>query len=129
MTANQSKLQGMMAAIQRHQGTQPIQVLRLLNRQISTDGEWQFVYYPAVDARATIEPMSRNRIEQLGLDFTQNYIAVKAQFTLQDTRRQSAPDRIIWDGKVWFVVTSEEWQRVNGWTSAICQSLTAAPDT
>ena len=123
MAVNQSKLQGMLAKIQRHQGTQPVQLITLASRTLNPAGEWVAAYAAPVPKRATVDVIPRTRYEVLGLDTTKNYIEVFANFTIKDTRRQGAPDRIVWNGRTWSADTSDDWQGVNGWTAAIMQAL------
>ena len=68
----------------------------------------------------SVQPVSRARYVQMGLDFSRNYIAVFAPVSASGIRRNSSGDRIMYRGDYYEIESDTPWFALDGWVELLC---------
>lgn len=80
-------------------------------------GEW-------IDAVGIVQPAEKSMRHSEGIEITPGRVQVWICGTnLHATDGQSAPDQICYEGKIYNVISVNEWYAYDGWTNCICQEV------
>jgi hypothetical protein len=78
-------------------------------------------YADAVTRHASIQPMTAEKMQVMGLDMTKIYITIFDQDLIQILSRSNNADRIIWQDYYWKAQPSSmDWNDQGGWNQVIC---------
>ena len=119
----QVKIQGIFAKVSRVLGTVPVGLLRFSGQTTTADGIVVNNFLPVTPIQAIVEPASRERLMELGLDLRASYIEVFCATDIGDLRRNATADRVAWNGTTWDAEYSEPWHEINGWRATVCRDL------
>lgn len=100
---------------------------RFLSRVISASGKFQGTYQAAVAVSGMIQPVPRNLYEQLGLDFSKNYITAFVSYDMVGPERDGMADFIKWNGSWWQIESPTDWLAIDGWKSYMCVRVPEGP--
>lgn len=96
---------------------QQIEVLRFEKRVLVDGGRYENTYGEPEPVRASVQSVDRRTYKELGLDMSRNYMMVYASDYIPSTKRDAAPDLVIYDGRTFEVVGDTAWTTQDGWTS------------
>lgn len=81
----------------------------------------------AVDVFGSLQPVSdAGLLQQLGLDWTKNYVTFYASQRFGEPSRDKAGDRLLYDGKVFQIEGKTPWVAQDGWESVLAVEVTNA---
>lgn len=86
----------------------------------TTDGVDVPAYADPVTRRGSFQPVSRDRIERLGLEMSKSYAAFFGPGTVRTLERDGAPDAFGYAGRRYVALDLVDWFVQDGWTAAIC---------
>lgn len=58
--------------------------------------------------------------KKIGLDISKNMITVFAKLNLSNIAKQETPDQIMFDGRIFNIMSVSDWYEFDGWKSLIC---------
>lgn len=96
-------------------GMQQVLYYRFLTRTTNDIGLDESNYDSPIIVSGSLQPVPRNRYEQLGLDFNRNYFTFYAAKNIQDLARDVSGDRISFNGKVFDCISANDWYGIDGW--------------
>lgn len=96
-------------------GMQQVLYYRFLTRVTNEIGLDESNYDSPIVVSGSLQPVPRNRYEQLGLDFNRNYFTFYAAKNIQDLARDVSGDRISFNGKVFDCLSANDWYGIDGW--------------
>lgn len=91
-----------------------------LSRATNAIGLDNTTYAAPVTVRASIQPVSRELVEQYGLDLQRTYITVYISQAVVDIDRDVSGDQIVFNGSKYNMLSDTKWQPLDGWTACIC---------
>lgn len=94
-----------------------------LGRSLTPDREYVATWGPAVAVRASMQPLERKAIVDLGLDVTKSYAYLYATTDMFDVQPDGTADRVGYAGGVWDVVGKTDWFTEDGWMRVLCVRL------
>lgn len=71
----------------------------------------------------SVQPVPRARYNDLGLDFTREYVEVWMPRNVRGVERTRAPDQLVWGGTQYAVESVTQWHGMDGWSRALCVAL------
>ena len=71
----------------------------------------------------SIQAVSNEMYEQLGLDLNKNYKIVFSSTLMKSLAEDIQPDRIIYNNRTFELVENKNWYDTNGWTKALVVEL------
>ena len=77
-------------------------------------------YAPSVLLRGSVQPVPRTLFQELGLDWKRKYITIFNFHQVTGVERDSAGDRVDFDGKEFQVLSEDEWTNLDGWSETLC---------
>lgn len=80
-------------------------------------GQKRATYSAWVSCRGMVAPVQRSAYEDMGLDFTKNYINAWGSIPLYTVSDHNQPDQILWNGRLWNITAVNEWNQYNGWAN------------
>ena len=83
------------------------------------------VYDPAVQVKGSIQAVPRSLFQHMGLDWKRNYIMIYCDPVILGVDRDSAGDRIEFDGKTYQVLSENDWQPMDSWQGLLCVEIPA----
>lgn len=85
----------------------------------------QDTYETPVDFEGSVQAISQDMYEKLGLDWSKKYIQIYSSLDIRNTDNdQVSPDKIIWNGKEYIVTKVTNWYQQDGWTNIIAVEQT-----
>lgn len=73
-------------------------------------GEWKV-------CRGMVQPVNRTAYEDMGLDFSKNYVNAWGSIPLETVSDETSPGQILYNGRLWNITAVNEWNQYNGWTN------------
>jgi hypothetical protein len=114
-----------MAASVIHQST--VGYRAFVSRTGNNVGLLESTFAPSVDIRGSFQPVPRTMYDRLGLDYTKNYAMFYSAQPINDVSRDRTGDQLDFNGKVWQVESSNDWQAIDGWNGVLCIEVTEEP--
>lgn len=99
------------------QGLQQVLYYRFISRTTNEIGLDESDYDSPIIVTGSLQPVPRDRYEQLGLDFNRNYFTFYASKNIQDLKRDVSGDKISFNGKVFECISANDWYAIDGWLS------------
>ena len=82
-------------------------------------------YEDAIDFEGSVQAISQDMYEKLGLDWSKKYIQIYSSLDIRNTDNdQVSPDKIVWNGKNYLVTKATNWYQQDGWTNIIAVEQT-----
>lgn len=63
----------------------------------------------------SIQPVPKDLIQQLGLDWTKNYVNFYASADMGDVTRDKTGDKLAYAGKTYQILSNNDWLAQDGW--------------
>jgi hypothetical protein len=97
----------------------PTQYFKFLGYTTDAQGLQVISYAPAVDLQAVVEPLEVKLYDYYGLDKNKRHyrIWIIGEFVLEQTAEST--DKFIYNGKIYIVIASMQWNHYNGWTEGV----------
>lgn len=115
----------------------------LLNKALSIIPKQTFIYYKfkaiivndigvrqpeyegPVTLQGSVQAISQDMYEKLGLDWSKKYISIHCSTDIRNTdNEQVAPDKIVWANKEYLVTKQTSWYKQDGWNNIIAVEQT-----
>jgi hypothetical protein len=106
-------------------GTQSVQWLRYTEEVETPAGVQRPQWANPVTIYGSLQPVDTNLLQQLGLDWTRNYVTFFAPAEFREVERDQSSDRIIYAGRTYQVVSKTAWWRQDGWEKVMCVEVPA----
>lgn len=101
-------------------GAQQVQWLRYAGMTTTAAGIQRPSWDAPVDISGSLQPVDANTLQQLGLDWTRNYVTFFAPAEFKEVERDQSSDRITYAGRTYQVVGKTAWFHQDGWEKVIC---------
>jgi len=98
---------------------QQIQYLAYVSRTTNSIGMQVPVYAPAVTIKGSIQPVQRELMERMGLDFQKHYQRIFAPNSIVDIRRDVSSDQFQFAGITYQGLSLTRWFGVDGWNEIL----------
>lgn len=109
----------LLSTVQSVIGRQTYQFLEWTGATTNAAGFDVDTYADPVTRYASIQPVSKTRYKDLGLDFTKTYIEILDTETIDLLTRTDNPDQIVFNGFYYEPKDGEDWTVPGGWASII----------
>jgi len=101
-------------------GSQTVQYYAFLSNTTNASGIKIPTFEDPVPMRGSFQPVPRTYFNQLGLDFTKEYMNwYDPNAITNDIGRDRTGDRIAFAGKIYQALSSTDWKNVDGWNGTI----------
>lgn len=70
--------------------------------------------------RESIQAVPRGNYQSMGLDFNKVYISIYSTVSIDELRRATSNDRVIFQGETYEVSSETDWSGIDGWVSVMC---------
>lgn len=107
--------------------TSTIQYLKANGRTQNSARQFIASFDAPEPLQASVQAVSRNKYQQLGLDFQKRYIKIFAAQDIIDLGRDTSGDRIIFNGRLYELNSETDWFVVDGWASCLAADVGPAP--
>ena len=74
---------------------------------------------PQTITTGSVQAVPRTRYAAMGLDYTRNYVTWFTPAAVRGVERDRTPDRFIWGGRLFDVVTVTAWAAQDGWSEVV----------
>lgn len=92
---------------------------------VNTQGIKQIEYESPVELQGSVQAISQDMYEKLGLDWSKKYISVHASIDMRNTDNdQSVPDKIVWNNKEYLITKATSWYTQDGWNKIVAVEQT-----
>lgn len=99
--------------------------IKYQGQTINELGIKQDVYDTAIEVQGSVQAISQDMYEKLGLDWSKKYIQIYSSLDIRNTDNdQVSPDKIVWNGKNYLVTKATNWYQQDGWTNIIAVEQT-----
>lgn len=71
----------------------------------------------------SLQPIPKSLIQQLGLDWTKNYVNFYGSFPIGDVVRDKTGDLLSYAGKTYQVLSNNDWFAQDGWKGTMCVEI------
>lgn len=110
----------LLAATQSVIGKQDYQIVKWLSKTENEIGNDVDVYAEPEDRAGSVQPVARNKYQNLGLDFSKIYIQVWDVELIDVLSRSENADQIIFNGGKYKALPDLDWSNSGGWNSVLC---------
>lgn len=107
-------------------GSQAVTYRRFSGRTTNEIGLDVSSYADPVEIKGSVQAVPRSTYEQLGLDFQKRYVTLYTVAEVLDLQRDISGDMIEFGGKTYQLVSSTDWQPMDGWQSVLCVEVSDA---
>lgn len=77
------------------------------------------LYAEPVTLKGSIQAVNKQVYQNLGLDYTKNYVSVFVSADLIDLGRNQSGSIIEWQGKAWQLTSETDWFKIDGWVKVL----------
>lgn len=89
------------------------------SRAPDAKGIMQNVYAPRAEIAGSIQPVSRDRVQLLGLDTSKSYATIYAPGTQEPVSRDRGADRFDYAGRMYAAEGKTDWTAQDGWNGVL----------
>ena len=89
-------------------------------------GNFVVTYYADVTIIGSVQPMPADEVHEMGFDIKKVYAKMYTANPVIGVNRGESPDLIIYNGRKFEVVGSEDWYMVDGWNGLTLVDVGAA---
>jgi len=82
-------------------------------------------YAAQVEITGGVYAVPRARYQALGLDYAKRYVTLYTSHPVRTIERDSAGDRITWDGRTYVCESATDWRTQYGWRKVLCLEVPA----
>jgi hypothetical protein len=100
-----------------------IQYYRWNGRTLNAVKQWISDYAPAVTIKASVQSVPRSVYKQFGLELQKQYIKFFAPVDFFDLARDTAGDKVVWNGRLYQINSQTDWFVQDGWASCIAADV------
>jgi hypothetical protein len=100
-------------------GTSTIQWFSASGRASNGIGLDVVTFADPVPVRASVQPVPRSIMQQMGLDFNKEYVMVYAAQKMDDLARDRSGDQFQFSFYRYQILSNTEWHPVNGWNGSL----------
>lgn len=104
----------------------PIQYLKFAARTQNSARQYVPTFEPEQTIYASVQAVSRNTYNELGLDFQKNYVKIFAATNVVDLGRDTSGDRFKFNGRLYQIESQTDWFIMDGWASCIAVDVGSA---
>lgn len=97
------------------------------SRTADPAGKFVDVYAARVDLSGSMQPVSRDRVQMLGLDLSRSYATLYAASVVNPVSRDRGADRFDYAGRLYAVEGNVNWFAQDGWNGVLLVDVGAAP--
>jgi hypothetical protein len=90
-----------------------------LGRTLNPVKQWISAYADPIVIKASVQAVSRNVYQQLGLDLQKQYIKIFAPVDFFDLSRDTSGDKFVWNGHLYQLNSQTDWFIQDGWASCL----------
>ncbi len=94
-------------------------------RIANNTGVWVATYAATVTIQGNIQPVPRNRYENMGLDFQKNYAEIFVQKNVIDIARDVTGDQFAYNGRIFEAQSRTDWFGQDSWDQVLCVEVPA----
>lgn len=90
-----------------------------VSRTINAIGLYETTFAASVDILGSVQAVPQSMYQQLGLDFTKNYVMFYSTQLIGEVTRDRTGDQFEFGGKRWQVESSNNWHAIDGWNGLL----------
>lgn len=94
---------------------QPVMWQAWQTRTRNATGQWVNIYAAPVAIEGSFQPINRQAYIALGLDLSKNYANLYTPQVIRTTERDSSPDLLSYNGKLYQAMSAIDWNGQDGW--------------
>ena len=102
---------------------QILQYAQYQTRAVNSVGVWNTTYNQPVQILGNIQPVPRQRYENMGLDFQKNYAIIYVQKNVIDIDRNVAGDQFTYNGIIYEAISKTNWFAQDDWVGVLCVAV------
>lgn len=107
-------------------GKQDYQIVKWLSKTENEIGFDVDVYDVPEDRTGSVQPVARNKYQNLGLDFSKIYIQIWDVKLIDVLSRSENADQIIFNGGIYKALPDLDWSNSGNWNSVLCVRVSDA---
>lgn len=107
-------------------GKQEYQLKKWLGKTTNAAGFEIDEYAEPADRSGSVQPVSRSKYENMGLDFSKLYIKIFDVQLIDVLNRTENADQIIWQGGIYKAMPNMDWSKSGSWNSVLCVRVSDA---
>lgn len=107
-------------------GKQDYQIVKWLSKTENEIGFDVDVYDVPEDRAGSVQPVARNKYQNLGLDFSKIYIQIWDVELIDVLSRSENADQIIFNGGIYKALPDLDWSSYGNWNSVLCVRVSDA---
>lgn len=107
-------------------GKQNYQIVKWLSKNENEIGFDVDVYDIPQNRKGSVQPVSRNKYQNLGLDFSKMYIRIWDVELINVLSRSENADKIIFNGGIYKALPDLDWSNSGDWNSVLCVRVSDA---
>lgn len=98
--------------------------------QANDIGVVEDTYDDGVILEGSVQAISQDMYQKLGLDFSKKYISIHTSADIRNVdSSQPSPDKVVWNGKEYLIVKVSNWYQQDGWVKVVAvEEPEAQPD-
>lgn len=73
--------------------------------------------------KGSFQPVPRNLLQMMGLDFNKEYVSFYTDQTFQDVARDTPPDEFILGSARYSVLSNTDWTPIDGWRNSLAVKI------
>ena len=116
----------LLSTVQTVIGKQDYQIRKWVEKVTNAAGYDVDVYEEPETRSGSIQPIARGSFQNLGLDFSKNYIQIFDVELIDVLSRSENADQIIWQDSVYKAEGNFDWQNSGNWNSVLCVRVSDA---
>lgn len=106
-------------------GNQMVQWHKFAGLTTNAAGVQRPTWAAPVTINGSFQPADAATIQQLGLDWTRNYVNFFAPAEFKEIERDQSSDRVSYAGRMYQVVGKAAWYHQDGWERVLCVEVPA----
>ena len=89
-------------------------------RELNGIGNWVTSYAPPVQVQGSVQAVSRQLMQILGLDMQRHYVNIFVPQAVVDVRRDVTSDQFVFCGVTYQALSITKWVQIDGWNQVLC---------
>lgn len=102
---------------------QVVQYRAWLGKVTNDQGEQIPTYADPLPVTGSFQPVSLDRKQILGLNISNSYATFYATGAYKPVFRNTQPDQIVYNGRVWYVTGLVDWFSQDGWQAVLLEDM------
>ena len=99
---------------------QSLSYIKFSSRTANGIGLWVNTYATPVTIKGSVQSLSRQLMQMLGLDLQRHYVNIYVPQSVIDIRRDVSSDKFVYGGATYQGISMTKWLLQDGWNEILC---------